>query len=158
MYKRQERGNTVIASQTGLKTGERFQFTHLPDGFYNLVATNGQYTVTVLVQVQNGGTTELNVVYVGTKQSIVKVEQGAPPVAADKLGSLFEEEIYQGDDQAPETAKNGGTVDIKPTAALPDDTGADKTPVEAIAARAVNEGKTVGPVSYTHLDVYKRQV
>ena len=55
---RVERGNTVIASQTGLKTGERFQFTHLPDGFYNLVATNGQYTVTVMVQVQNGGTTE----------------------------------------------------------------------------------------------------
>lgn len=141
---RVERGNTVIASQTGLKTGERFQFTHLPDGFYNLVATNGQYTVTVMVQVQNGGTTELNVVYVGTKQSIVKVEQGAPPVAADKLGSLFEEEIYKGDDQAPETVKNGGTVEIKLTAALPDDTGADKTPVEAIAARAVNEGKTVG--------------
>ena len=88
-----------------------------------------------MVQVQNGGTTELNVVYVGPKQSIVKVEQGAPPVAADKLGSLFEEEIYKGDDQAPETVKNGGTVEIKLTAALPDDTGPDKTPAAAIAAR-----------------------
>lgn len=141
---RVEHGNTVIANKGGLHTGDPFSFTNLPDGFYNLVATNGTYTVTIMVEVSNGGTTNLNVVYVGKKQSTVKVENGAPPLAADKLGDLFEQPVYQDNQEAKSAVDGGGTVEIRLTASNPDRVDADKIPVESILTRAQADNKTVG--------------
>ncbi len=141
---RVERGNTVIAEKGGFHANDRFSFTNLPDGFYNLVASNGVYTVTVMVEVKNGGTAQLNVVYVGQQESTVKVASGAPPVAADRLGELFREPIYTANAEATDAVDEGGSVEIRLTAASPDDLGADKIPVDAIADHAEAGKQTVG--------------
>ena len=112
-----ELGNTIVASKDKMHTGDKFKFEHLEDGEYNLVATDGTYKVTQMVTVVHGGTTTLGVVKVGAKQSVVKVEDNAPPVAVDGLKELFNTPLYQEHSSAPSVVENGGTVEIRLTAA-----------------------------------------
>lgn len=112
-----EMGNVIVASQGGLHSGQHFTFTGLEDGEYNLVATDGMHKVTRMVTVKDGGTTKLEVVRVGTKQSVVKVEGDAPPVAVDKLDDLFRTGLYTKNDAAQAAINGSGTVEIRLTAA-----------------------------------------
>lgn len=112
-----EKGNTYVARQDGLKPGDTFRFKDLEDGEYNLVAMDAAgYRVTCLVTIKNGGSVPLTVTIVGRKQSVVKVEAGAPAVAVDKLQDLFETDVFTKDPAAPDVFNKGGTVEMRLTA------------------------------------------
>lgn len=114
-----EMGNTVMGSITGLSSGDSFKFENLPDGEYNLVASNEDgERVTVMVTVKDGATTPspLTVEIVGKKHSVVKVKGDAPPVAVDGLKDLFDTDTYNNDSEATNAVKGGGTVEIRLTA------------------------------------------
>lgn len=134
-----EMGNTVVATITGLKNSDTFRFEKLPDGEYNLVATDGTYTVTKMATVKSGGTATLGLILIGSKQSVVKVENDAPPVAADGLNEIFDNDIYTSNAAATSAVNGGGTVEMRLTA----DKAKKKAEVDAINHIATDK-KTVG--------------
>lgn len=110
-----EMGNTVVATLNGLKSGDIFSFKNLPDGEYNLVATDKDFQITQMVTVKDGATTTLGVVDIGVKQSAVKVIGLAPSVAVDGLNGLFDTPTFTGVPEAVSTVKDGGTVEMRLT-------------------------------------------
>ena len=108
-----EKGNTVIASRTGLKNGDTFTFTGLPDGIYNVVANNGSYRVTKIITVEDGEAVGGVTMTIGKTQSVVAINtDDTPDVAVGGLGELFQyESMYTTADA--EVVAGGGTVEIK---------------------------------------------
>lgn len=149
---RVERGNEVIAGAKGLKNGDHFKFSNLPDGFYNLVATANGYTITRIVEVKDGKTSEIdvNIDTIGEKQTTVKVAPDAPPVAADQLNELFGEDIYTSNQPAIDAVDNGGTVEIRLTAEKTDETAPEAA---AVKAKATAGGKAIGLITDLSVDM-----
>ena len=107
-----ELGNTIVSSIEGLHQDDTFSFSNLPDGEYNLVATDGEYHVTYKVTVTDGKTMAVGLLFVGCKQTSVEVEEDAPDIAADGLNDLFEEDIFKSNEEATKAVEEGGTVEI----------------------------------------------
>ena len=101
-----EAGNTVIATQNSLRGGAQFTFLNLPYGIYNVVADNGSYRITNIVEITKSSETGIVHINIGRKQSKVVINTGAPDVAVGGLNELFTAE-----DNA--TAVSGGAIEIK---------------------------------------------
>lgn len=132
-----QRGNSVIASVAGLQSNDKFSFINLPDGFYNLVATDQKYIVTKIVRVKDGKTTTLNVDIVGKKESAVNIEATIPQIAVGGLQELFDKPIYLQDTDATDAFTGGGTVEMRLTAME-----AKQQQIDFIKAVAINQ--TIG--------------
>lgn len=131
-----EAGNTVIASHTVKAGGGTFTFEALPDGFYNLVADNGKYKVTRMVEIVKGGAVTNVQMEIGRTQSVVEiVTPDTPNVAVDGLPELFgNETLYTQADQDLVT-NHGGTVEFKLTVEKKD------SPTDAEEIDKIAEGK-----------------
>jgi len=117
-----EEGNTICATQvlSGVAntTASTFSFSALSDGFYNVVADNGAYKVTRLVEIKDGGAALNVALALGKTQSVVEIlTPDTPPAAVNGLPEQFEETVT--DEDKGYTAANelivqsGGTVELK---------------------------------------------
>ena len=132
-----EKGNTIIASRTGLENGSTFTFTGIPDGIYNVVANNGSYRITKIITIENGEAIAGVQMAIGKTQSVVEIgTDDTPDIAVGGLDELFvHESMYTTADA--EIVASGGTVEIKLIAKMQATgvvTQVDKEKLEEIAA------------------------
>ena len=137
-------GNTIVAALKDLTLGTKYSFKYLPDGCYNLVATdNNGGVITKMVTVSNGGTTEQNIEFIDTRHSTVKVEDAAPDIAVDRLQDLFQQdEVFT---QDREDAAAGGSAEFKLTAAPP--SVSQETEVTELTTKAAAAGKEMAVIT-----------
>ena len=112
IYVTLERGNTVQAGAGPLQSPGQFKFEGLPDGFYNLVANNGYYRVTQIVEIKSGNSVAGIQMSIGKTQSIIEIAtEDTPEVVAGGLNELFHSELYTQADA--DVVRDGGTVEFK---------------------------------------------
>ena len=112
IYVTLERGNTVQAGAGPLQSPGQFKFEGLPDGFYNLVANNGYYRVTQIVEIKSGNSVSGIQMSIGKTQSIIEIAtEDTPEVVAGGLNELFHSELYTQADA--DVVRDGGTVEFK---------------------------------------------
>ena len=112
IYVTLERGNTVRAGAGPLQSPGQFKFEGLPDGFYNLVANNGYYRVTQIVEIKSGNSVAGIQMSIGKTQSIIEIAtEDTPEVVAGGLNELFHSELYTQADA--DAVRDGGTVEFK---------------------------------------------
>ena len=112
IYVTLERGNTVRAGAGPLQSPGQFKFEGLPDGFYNLVANNGYYRVTQIVEIKSGNSVAGIQMSIGKTQSIIEIAtEDTPEVVAGGLNELFHSELYTQADA--DVVRDGGTVEFK---------------------------------------------
>lgn len=112
IYVTLERGNTVQAGAGPLQSPGQFKFEGLPDGFYNLVANNGYYRVTQIVEIKSGNSVAGIQMSIGKTQSIIEIAtEDTPEVVAGGLNELFHSELYTQSDA--DVVRDGGTVGFK---------------------------------------------
>ena len=112
IYVTLERGNTVQAGAGPLQSPGQFKFEGLPDGFYNLVANNGYYRVTQIVEIKSGNSVAGIQMSIGKTQSIIEIAtEDTPEVVAGGLNELFHSELYTQSDA--DVVRDGGTVEFK---------------------------------------------
>ena len=112
IYVTLERGNTVQAGAGPLQSPGQFKFEGLPDGFYNLVANNGYYRVTQIVEIKSGNSVAGIQMSIGKTQSIIEIAtEDTPEVVAGGLNELFHSELYTQADA--DAVRDGGTVEFK---------------------------------------------
>lgn len=112
IYVTLERGNTVQAGAGPLQSPGQFKFEGLPDGFYNLVANNGYYRVTQIVEIKSGNSVAGIQMSIGKTQSIIEIAtEDTPEVVAGGLNELFHSELYKQADA--DVVRDGGTVEFK---------------------------------------------
>ncbi|MEG1716636.1 MAG: hypothetical protein RR275_07490, partial [Lachnospiraceae bacterium] len=141
-------GNNIVDTITGLNNSDTFRFDKLTDGEYNLVATDGTYTVTRMATVTNGGTTTLRLLLVGSKQSVVKVNGMAPPVAVNGLNEIFTTNLYTSNQTATGAVNGGGTVEMRLTA----DEAKKQDEINAIR-QAATDRRTIGMMTDLTVDM-----
>lgn len=115
--------NTIIASEKlNDNTETTYMFKNVPNGSYRIVATDGYYTKTAAVTVENGGIVYptdyvdndgINFVLNGKSTSVV-IEDNSINITADQLESIYDNALYEGiitqEDEAVVAA--GGTIDV----------------------------------------------
>ena len=112
IYVTLERGNTVQAGAGPLSSPGQFKFEGLPDGCYNLVANNGYYRVTQIVEIKSGSSEAGIQMSIGKTQSIIEIAtEDTPEVVAGGLNELFQSELYTQADA--DIVRDGGTVEFK---------------------------------------------
>jgi uncharacterized repeat protein (TIGR02543 family) len=106
-----ELGKQVIDSvQTD--PGGDFNVIGLDDGVYNVVASNGVNSESVLAKVTDGQVTRMNTIILGRIESILEIGSSAPPVAVSGLHDLFSTDVYEGTNYQNEVEYNGGRAQI----------------------------------------------
>ncbi|MDR0596422.1 MAG: hypothetical protein LBG50_02665, partial [Clostridiales Family XIII bacterium] len=125
-----QEGNIVVAAPIALSVGNgervRFTFTHIADGYYNVVADFDGERVTRGVRVADGIVYEvisgrriddsnLLTLVLGRTQSVVQILEGAPPASVDGLPELFgARNIFDAIGNALDGLVNtGGIVELK---------------------------------------------
>lgn len=115
--------NTIIASEKlNNNTETTYMFKNVPNGSYRVVATDGFYTKTSAVTVENGGivyptdyvdTDGINFVLNGKSTSVV-IEDDSINITADELESIYDNALYEGiitaEDEAVLAA--GGSINV----------------------------------------------
>lgn len=135
-----ERGNTIVASITGIGKEDLFSFRNLPDGEYNVVFTDGNYKVTTLATVVDSKTEMLKARDADSKQTRVEVKKSAPDIAVYGLNELYETDLYRNNSEAEEKIKSGGNAEIK----LISETAVDSAVKANIQKKADEDGREVG--------------
>ncbi|MDR0518590.1 MAG: hypothetical protein LBG82_00835, partial [Clostridiales Family XIII bacterium] len=125
-----QEGNVVVAAPVVVSVGDgesaRFVFSHVADGYYNVVADFDGERVTRGVRVAGGNVYEvisgsriddsnLLTLVLGRTQSVVKILEGAPPASVDGLPELFGvRNIFDAIGNALDGLVNsGGIVELK---------------------------------------------
>ncbi len=115
--------NTIIASEKlNDETETSYIFKNVPNGSYRVVATDGYYTKTAAVTIENGGITYpadyadedgINFVLNGKSTSVV-IEDNSINITADELESIYDNALYEGiitkEDEA--VVANGGSINV----------------------------------------------
>lgn len=116
--------NTIIASEKLTDaTTTSYVFKNIPDGSYRVVATDGYYTKTASVTIENGGIVYptdysandgINFVLNGKSTSVV-IEDNAINITADELESIYDNSLYEGiiTPEDEEVLANGGTINVE---------------------------------------------
>ena len=109
-------GANKLDEQTTGNDGE-YTFAKLLPGIYNLVVTQGDRTVTTMVEITTSDVEETAALPKGATNSIVEVTPGSPDIVVGKLDTVFDQidgVVYTRDDQKNVDA--GGKVEITFTA------------------------------------------
>ena len=129
------KGNTQFTSGTTDGSGQ-FTLTNVPDGSYNLVATEGDRTVTYYATVTNGVLSPASITLPGSKLSVLNVVgNDTPSVVVDGLNDQFTAADLD------LITNNGDTVKITLRV---ENKGEDTPATEADALTAAATGKTIG--------------
>ena len=109
-------GANKLDEQTTGNNGE-YTFAELLPGIYNLVVTQGDRTVTTMVEITTSDVEETAALPKGATNSIVEVTPGTPDIVVGKLDTVFDKidgVVYTQDDQKNVDA--GGKVEFTFTA------------------------------------------
>ena len=109
-------GANKLDEQTTNSDGE-YTFAELLPGIYNLVVTQGDRTVTTMVEITSSDVEQTTALPKGATNSIVEVTPGSPDIVVGKLDTVFDQidgVVYTRDDQKNVDA--GGKVEFTFTA------------------------------------------
>ena len=109
-------GANKLDEQTTNSDGE-YTFAELLPGIYNLVVTQGDRTVTTMVEITSSDVEQTAALPKGATNSIVEVTPGSPDIVVGKLDTVFDQidgVVYTRDDQKNVDA--GGKVEFTFTA------------------------------------------
>ena len=109
-------GANKLDERTTGNDGE-YTFAELLPGIYNLVVTQGDRTVTTMVEITSYDVEETAALPKGATNSIVEVTPGSPDIVVGKLDTVFDKidgVVYTQDDQ--DNVDAGGKVEITFTA------------------------------------------
>lgn len=142
---------------TEITAGGQFVFDNVPDGNYNIVATDGKYSKTIRVLIEDGmivyPNTSIELVLSGKNTSVVLTTENTPNITVDNMDSIFDNDtVNYTDDDRYLVEEEGGMVEFKLYATLM--TVSSVSPEEISAMYAVtSSGKIVG--AYLDLSLYK---
>ena len=110
-------GNTVLKT-TEVKSGSSFVFNKVPDGNYNLTATNGMTTKTISVNIYNGKLIDpagdiLIALRSGMSTSMVMIGSKTPNISVSGLEDIFAYDTVNFTDADRKFIAEGGTVEFR---------------------------------------------
>lgn len=148
-------GNICIRASY-VHTGDKFVFENVPDGSYNIVATDGTYSRTLGVVIQDGRIVKplgtISLMLSGKNTSVVISTPETPRITADNMDSIFDYDTvnYNADDRA--LIQANGTVEFKLYATLKKVTSVSSDEIAAMYS-VTSKDKIVG--AYLDLSLYK---
>lgn len=164
-YADEKEGNITVGLFSGyecimateIKAGNQFTFSNVPNGNYSIVATDGRYTKTLRMLVEDGmviyPTTSIDLVLSGKNTSVVLTTQETPNVTADNLDSIFDiDPVNYTVDDKKLVDTEGGVVEFKLCATLMAVSAVSPEEITAMYA-ATGKNKVVG--AYLDLSLYK---
>lgn len=148
-------GNSCVMAQE-IEAGSDFIFEHVPDGNYNLVATDGVYSKNVRVSIEDGmiiyPSQYIEIVLSGKNTSVYLTTPDTPNVSADNMDSIFTDDIVNFTDQDKALIDAGGTVEFQLCATLMTVSNVSTGEIAAMYA-VTDKNKIVG--AYLDLTLYK---
>ncbi len=110
-------GNTVLET-TDIKSGAKFSFANVPDGNYNISATNGHTSRTISINVNNKKVIDpkgdiLITLRNGMTTSVNLVGSKTPNVSVSGLEDIFSHDTVNFTDNDRKFIEEGGTVEFK---------------------------------------------
>lgn len=146
----------VCVMATEISAGDEFAFNGVEDGNYSIIATDGVYSKTIRLLVEDGKIVYpagyIDLVLSGKNTAVVITTDDTPNVTADNMDSIFEDDTmnYTNDDAA--LVEDGGTVEFKLYATLMSVSGVSSGEISAMYA-VTDKNKIVG--AYLDLSLYK---
>ena len=148
-------GNNCIMAKE-ITSGEEFVFNHVQDGNYNLVATDGTYSKSIRVSVEDGmivyPTQYIELVLSGKNTSVYLTTPDTPNISADNMDSIFDDDIINFTDQDRDLIVAGGTIEFQLCATLMTVSNVSAGEISAMYA-VTDKNKIVG--AYLDLTLYK---
>lgn len=149
-------GNECI-NATEVTAGDRFTLSNVPDGNYSIVATDGKYSKTLRVLIEDGMVIYPNdsivLVLSGENTSVVITTEDTPNITADNMDSIFERDIVNYPSEEKELVSTAGVmVEFKLYATLMTVSAVSPEEISAMYA-ATDSNKIVG--AYLDLSLYK---
>lgn len=139
-----------------INANEEFIFDNVPDGNYNIVATDGIYSKTMRVLIKNGVMIYpegyIDLVLSGKNTSVVITTSDTPDITADNMDSIFDYDVinFTSDDQ--KLIEVGGTVEFRLYATLMSVASVSANEISAMYS-VTDKNKIVG--AYLDLSLYK---
>lgn len=148
-------GNVCVMA-TEVNAGDEFTFNNVPDGNYSIVATDGVYSKTMRLLIQDGvvvyPTKYIDLILSGKNTAVVITSSDTPNVTADNMDSIFEDDPINFTYKDAELIEAGGTVEFKLYASLMTVSGVSADEISAMYA-VTDNNKIVG--AYLDLSLYK---
>lgn len=148
----------IRAVEVDTSESNAFTFYNIPDGNYNVVATDGTYSNTERLTINNGvliypNTGSLDLVLSGKNTSVVVTTDETPDVTADNMDSLFIDGTNYTEDDKLLVESGEGTVEFRLTATLMKVSNVQAGEITAMYNAASSRNKLVG--MYIDLSLYK---
>lgn len=148
-------GNTCVRS-IEKNDGDTFEFDNVADGTYSIVATNGLYTYTLPLVIENGSIiypTSSILLILGGKNTSVQIDtDDTPSISVDGLDAIFEYDKSNYTDEDIALISEGGVVEFKLVASLLKATTVADEDISAVY-NIIGKSSTVG--AYLDLKLYK---
>jgi hypothetical protein len=148
-------GNECVQA-TEITAGDEFMFTNVPDGNYNIIATDGTYSKTMRLLIEDGVVVYpvkyIDLVLSGKNTSVVITTEDTPNVTVDDMDTIFELDTYNYTSDDALLVNDGGTVEFKLYATLMTVTSVSSDEISAMYA-VTDKNKVVG--AYLDLSLYK---
>ncbi len=148
-------GNTCIRS-IEKNNGEAFEFYNIPDGSYNIVASNGLYTNTIQLVIENGSiispTNSILIVLGGKNTSVEIASDDTPSISVNGLDDIFEYDSANYTSEDKSLIEDGGAVEFRLYASLMRTTTVSSADV-SIIYNLIGDNSVVG--AYIDITLYK---
>lgn len=158
-------GNVCLMAEE-IEAGNEFSFVNVPDGNYNIVATDGTYSKTTRLLIDDGmivyPTQYIDLVLSGMNTSVVITTDTTPGVTVDDMDTIFDDNVAFTTERDPSTPdkmsdkelieSGSGTVEFKLYATLMTVSAVSADEISAMYA-VTDNNKVVG--AYLDLSLYK---
>lgn len=148
-------GNVCMMAEE-ITAGSEFTFYCVPDGNYSITATDGTYSKTTRLLIEDGmviyPTQYIELVLSGQNTSVVITTDNTPNITADDMDSIFLNDKVNFTKKDSDLIDNGGTVEFKLYATLMTVSSVSADEISAMYA-VTNKNKVVG--AYLDLSLYK---
>ena len=148
-------GNVCLMAEE-IAAGTEFSFINIPDGNYNITATDGNYSKTTRLLVEDGmvvyPTQYIDLVLSGQNTSVVITTESTPNITADDMDTIFASDKVNFTQKDSDLIDAGGTVEFKLYATLMTVSSVSADEISAMYA-VTDNNKVVG--AYLDLSLYK---
>jgi hypothetical protein len=149
-----EGGICIMAKEVA--AGSEFTFDHIPDGNYNIVATDGTFSKSMRLLIDNGMIVYpvhyIDLVLSGKNTSVVITTSDTPNVTADGMDTIFTDDYVNFTAEDRKLIDNNGTVEFRLYATLMPVTSVSSEEISAMYA-VTDSNKVVA--AYLDLSLYK---